>query len=187
MCLEFARSLLGVDSGLTPGLRSQFGVAPEFARSSSGDHAGLSELARIINSIVRPHGARHHSQFTAPWQLAVCHRHFALVCLGTHLRSHLTLLNTTVRGQILTAEHMRVLKTKLVQLLSFPMEFADDEPKIAYSGNRVLLVPHCRRPLSINSWNVRNYALQIFELKGTCETRANFHVSIDHVRSLTAA
>ena len=115
MCLEFARSLLGVDSGLTPGLRSQFGVAPEFARSSSGDHAGLSELARIINSIVRPHGARHHSQFTAPWQLAVCHRHFALVCLGTHLRSHLTLLNTTVRGQILTAEHMRVLKTKLVQ------------------------------------------------------------------------
>ena len=113
--------------------------------------------------------------------------YFDLVCLGTHLRSHLTLLNTTVRGQILTAEHMRVLKTKLVQLLSFPMEFADDEPKIAYSGNRVLLVPHCQRPLSINSWNVRNYALQIFELKGTCETRVNFHVSIDHVRSLTAA
>ena len=41
--------------------------------------------------------------------------YFDLVCLGTHLRSHLTLLNTTVRGQILTAEHMRVLKTKLVQ------------------------------------------------------------------------
>ena len=60
-------------------------------------------------------------------------------------------------------------------------------PKIAYSGNRVLLVAHCQRPLSINSWNVRNYALQIFELKGTCEKRGNFHVSIDHVRSLTAA
>ena len=113
--------------------------------------------------------------------------YFDLVCLGTHLRSHLTLLNTTVRGQILTAKHMRVLETKLVQLLSFPMEFAEDEPKIAYSGNRVLLVPHCQRPLSINSWNVRNYALQIFELKGTCETRASFHVSIDRVRSLAAA
>jgi len=113
--------------------------------------------------------------------------YFDLVCLGTHLRSHLTLLNTTVRGQILTAEHMRKLETKLVQLLSFPMEFAEDEPKIAYSGNRVLLVPHCQRPLSINSWNVRNYALQIFELRGTCETRANFHVSIDRVRSLAAA
>ena len=87
--------------------------------SFCGDHAGLSELARIINSTVRPHGAQHHSQFIAPWQLAVCLRHFAV---GT-----------------------------AAQLLSLPMEFTDDEPKIAYSGNRVLLVPRslpsalCRR------------------------------------------